>query len=232
MKLVKRNGIFVRLPGVVLGLLILNLVWDIIKINLNSEFVKRWPWRFTLLDISTCAALAGIVAGLLLTRAQFSMSVRPAVGWSGHEAKSNLLADAAWTVHLTNHGPGRCRISKVEYSYTLTDKLPSDWKTWDMIIGELTEAGILINRDYHLEDNGVGFTIPVTSGRAQETELAAFTRRCLTRLSALDIALEVDDVIGDTYARTINVLHGAQRAIEFKGAHSAKTNLFRRKPQI
>lgn len=81
MKKIRRNRVFVWLPSVILGILVLNLIWDIIKINLDSEVAARWPWRFNLLDVPTSATLVGIVAGLLLTRAQFSKSVSPAIGW-------------------------------------------------------------------------------------------------------------------------------------------------------
>lgn len=198
---------------------------------MNSDIAKEWPWRFNLLDIPTSAALAGITAGLLLTRAQFAMSLRPDIGWSGHDEKSRYLTNAAWTVHLQNHGPGRCRIKKIEYSYALIGKLSSNWKTWDMLVDELAELGILVGRDYHLENNSVGRTIPVTSERTLETELAAFTRECLTRLSSLDMAVEVEDIIGDAYTRTIEILRAAHRTIELKTADVTKTNRFRRKSQ-
>ena len=62
----------------------------------------------------------------------------------------------------------------------------------------------------------------MTLGRTEEAELAAFTKTCLTKLSSLKVALEVEDAIGDTYARTMDCLRGAHRFIEFKEGVSLK----------
>src|ERR1700733_11680984 len=151
MTLVRRSRFFVLLPGILLILITGNLIWDIIKLNLDPGVAQVWPWRFTLLDTPTSAALAGAIAGLLLTRAQFSRTIQPAIGWSGdEEQRGSYLETPAWVVHLYNNGPGRCRIRSVKHSYTLTGQSPSPWGTWDSMVEQLAENGILRNRDYHL----------------------------------------------------------------------------------
>lgn len=230
MTIIRRSRIFVLLPSIILGLLVLNLIWDIIKINLDPGVIKQWPWRFNLLDISTCATLAGIVAGLLLTRAQFARSIRPAIGWRAWEVKkSNYLVDSAWTVYLYNHGPGNCQVNKARYSYALTDRPPSGWKTWDMTVEELADMGMMRNRDYYLEDIGVGFSIPVAAVLLEDSELAAFTSACLAKLSSLDVMLEIEDALGDIYARTIECLRDAHKATEFKNVNIARASRFRKR---
>jgi hypothetical protein len=230
MKKIRRSRMFVLLPGITLVILGLDLIWDVIKSNLNAEVVRQWPWRFGLLDITSCATLIGLIAGLLLTRAQFSKSMTPAVGWRGSMAnKSARIPRAAWTVFLYNYGTGNCRVIKIQYSYTLSGRAPSSWETWDVIVKKLAEEKMIRNRDYYLRNIGIGFTIPIDSTDRRDSELAAFTIESLARLSSLDVALEVEDMLGDTYGRTIECLHTAHENIKFRYANDLKTNRFRRR---
>jgi hypothetical protein len=231
MKIIRRNKVFVWLPTAILGILGLNLTWDLIKINLDSEVIRQWPWRLNLLDVPTSATLVGIIAGLLLARAQFSKSMSPAIGWWGYEVKkSTHIPDAAWSVYLHNYGPGNCRVTKVQYSYSLTDHPDSGWKTWDEVLEELASVGIRRSRDYHLRGIGVGAIFPVDSSSRDETELAAFTKDCLTKLSTMDVALEVEDALGDIYGRTIRCLHTAHKITGFRYVNAMKKTHLRRSP--
>jgi hypothetical protein len=214
MKKIRRNRIFVLFPGMALGILGLNFIWDLIKSNLGSEAASQWPWRFNLLDIPTCATLIGLIAGLLLARAQFSKSMTPAVGWRGGTVKkSDRIPRAAWTVLLYNYGPGNCRVAKIQYSYTLNGQAPSSWETWDVTVEKLAEKKIIRNRDYYLRNIGIGFTIPVDSADQRDSELAAFTMESL----------------GDIYGRTIECLHTAHKQVNFRNENDLKTNRFRRR---
>jgi hypothetical protein len=216
----------------VLAILTLNLIWDLIKINLGSGLDKQWPWRFNLLDVSTCATLVGIIAGLLLTRAQFSKTMRPAVGWWGLERKkSSHIEDSVWTVFLYNYGPGNCRIKKIEYSYTLVGQSSSGWKPWETVVDDLAAIGIYRSRDYHLVSYSAGFTIPADSARREEEELAAFSKECINKLSSMDISLEVEDALGDTYERIIQCLHNAHKITELRHQNSSGAGRFHRRLQ-
>ena len=221
---------FVLFPSIVLGVLGSNLIWDIIKSNLNPGIASQWPWRFNLLDIATCTTLVGVITGLLLTRAQFSKSMTPAIGWRGSMAnKSVRIPRAAWTVFLYNYGPGNCRVAKIQYSYTLTGQTSSDWKSWDALVGELAKEKMKRNRDYYLRNIGIGFTIPVGSTSEHDSEIAAFTTESLTRIASLNIAFEVEDALGDVYGRTIECLYTAHENIKFRFENDLKSKLFRQR---
>jgi hypothetical protein len=190
---------------------------------------KQWPWRFNLLDISTCSTLAAILAGLLLTRAQFARTVRLAIGWRrDEEEESTHVKNPAWTVRMHNHGPGWCQVTKISYSYALTGHQPSGWKAWDMVLDELDRVDIKLKRDYYLVNIGVGLTIPATNQVSQNIETAAFTESCLRRLSSLDIRLEVESAVGDIYQRTVRCLHTAHKIIDFKKSSAIKNNRLRK----
>lgn len=142
--------------------------------------------------------------------------------------KSTHIANAAWTVFLYNYGPGNCHVKKIEYSYALTGQPASGWKSWDSVVKELADAGIMRSRDYHLRGIGAGSVIPVDSVSREGAELAAFSKECLAKISSMDVALEVEDVLGDIYGRTIECFRAAHKITEFRYGNSAKTVKFRK----
>jgi hypothetical protein len=99
------------------------------------------------------------------------------------------------------------------------------------VVEKLADAGMVRNRDYYLRNIGVGFTIPVNSANRLESELAAFTVESVAKLSSMDIALEVEDVLGDVYGRIIECLHTAHYSVKFKYGSSVKTGRFRKRRQ-
>ena len=127
---------------------------------------------------------------------------------------------------LHNYGPGNCRVKKVEYSYALANQDTSKWKSWDEVIDELTDAGIARSRDYHLRNIGADATIPADTTTQPDSELAAFTADCLTKLSSMNVAIEVEDALGDTYGRIIECLRTAHKITEFRQAATTHKRIY------
>jgi len=191
-----------------LGLLIfftVDLIWEIVKGNLDAPARTAWPWRFTVLDETTCAAVVAVLAGILATRTQISQTMKPVLGWSSTLVPSLYIPDSRRTVHLHNGGGGRAVVRSVTYQLAAS-KQPNPeqrWLTWSEAVDFLLSAGLEPWRDVMLLALGTGSALPMTSKPVEGFELAAFSEDALEALAQCDIRIQVVDVLGDTYERTI-----------------------------
>lgn len=83
-----------RLPRALLSFALVDLTWEIVKANLSSHVRGDWPWRLTVLDASTCAAVVALLTGIIVTRSQLSQTMQPVLSWSGFAGRSHELTDS------------------------------------------------------------------------------------------------------------------------------------------
>ncbi|MEV7684028.1 hypothetical protein AB0O64_36660 [Streptomyces sp. NPDC088341] len=198
-----------RLPRVLLALVFADLIWEIVKANLGEEDLGTWPWRFTLLDASTCAAIVALLTGIIVTRAQLSQTLQPVLSWSGSVGGSRMIADSRRTVVLVNAGGGRSVVRSVSYrmrvspQYTGRADIPSGWMSWHTAVDRIKALGLEWDQDFFLLHLGSGAAIPMAAGSREGLELLALGPRAFELLSVLDIRVQVTDALGDVYERDL-----------------------------
>ncbi|WP_326594484.1 hypothetical protein [Streptomyces brevispora] len=201
-----------RLPRLLLLFALVNLCWEIVKANLNSHARGDWPWRFTVLDASTCAAVVALLTGIIVTRSQLSQTMQPALSWSGFAGRSGEIADSLRTVHLINAGGGRSVVHSVSYRIQASAPhpgsavIPTGWMTWRTAIDSLASLGLDRGHDYFLLNLGSGAAIPMSNTTREGMELLALGPRALECLTVLDIRIQVVDVLGDVYERDLQCI--------------------------
>lgn len=85
--------------------------------------------------------------------------------------------------------------------------IPSGWVTWPYAIGSLNALGLDWDEDFFLLHLGSGAALPMTSvGRREGMEVLALGSKALERLDALDIRVQVIDVMGDVYERKLQCI--------------------------
>lgn len=213
-----------RLPRALLSFALVDLTWEIVKANLSSHVRGDWPWRLTVLDASTCAAVVALLTGIIVTRSQLSQTMQPVLSWSGFAGRSHELTDSLRTVSLANAGGGRSVVRSVAYRirasgpYAGSAAIPSGWMTWRNAIDSLAALGLDWDQDFFLLHLGSGAAIPMTNAGREGMELLALGSKALERLAMLDIKIQVIDVLGDVYERDLQCIRPLPRT-----RHSAST---------
>jgi hypothetical protein len=212
---VSTSGRTFGLPRALCAFALLDLVWEVGKANLNGHVRGEWPWRFTLLDASTCAAVVALLTGIIVTRSQLSQTMRPVVSWSGFRGHSSELADSARTVTLVNAGGGRAVVRSVAYRirpaepFATGAAIPPGWLSWYRAVDSLIPLGLELDSDYFLLHLGPGAALPSTGTGREGMEILAISSKALDRLSVLDIRIQVVDVLGDVYERDLQCIRPA-----------------------
>ncbi|MEW2175904.1 hypothetical protein AB0890_06120 [Streptomyces sp. NPDC005406] len=176
---------------------------------MNDSVRDAWPWRFTVLDTSTCAAVVALLTGIIVTRSQLSQTMRPALSWSGFKGHSRELADSSRTVTLINAGGGRSVVHSVTYRIRAAEPFAADaailpgWLSRPQVITSLTALGLDPDEDYFLLHLGPGAAVPMTNTGREGLELLALGPRALERLTAFDIRVQVIDALGDVHERRL-----------------------------
>jgi len=115
-----------------------------------------------------------------------------------------------WTVHLFNGGAGLATVSKIRYSVVLgtgTDCVPdATWLDFTSTMRTLRAASLSEGDDFALSQLGEGAALPAVKGSSDGVELVAFGERCLSRLRAFNIWIQVIDTVGDTHERILRCL--------------------------
>ncbi|WP_406450504.1 hypothetical protein OG782_13105 [Streptomyces sp. NBC_00876] len=209
---ISTSGKTLRWPRALLVFALGNLSWEIVKSNLNAGVRDDWPWRFTVLDASTCAAIVALLTGIVLTRTQLSQTMQPALSWSAFKGRSSELANSLRTVSLINAGGGRSVVQSVAYRIQASPAcpqraaIPAGWMSWHAAVDSLGSLGLDGDRDYFLLHLGPGGSIPMSNNSREGVELLAFGAKALENLAVLDIKIRVIDVLGDVYERDLQCL--------------------------
>ncbi|MGA5426198.1 hypothetical protein ACPCVL_05240 [Streptomyces koyangensis] len=212
------RGATLRLPRVLLAAALADLVWEIVKANLDGPVREEWPWRLVLLDASTCAALVALLTGILVTRSQLSQTMRPVLTWSGFEGHSAQLPHSRRTVTLANHGGGRAVVRSVAYRVRATGEGAEDgpadgaWLSWHQAVDALAALGLDRGGDFFLLHLGPGAAVRTAGTAAREDmEIAALNATALDRVAVLDIRIRVADVLGDLHERDLQCVRPRPR---------------------
>ncbi|WP_330237546.1 hypothetical protein [Streptomyces sp. NBC_00525] len=209
------SGRTLRWPRALLGFALADLVWEIIKSNLGADVREGWPWRFTLLDASTCAAIVALLTGIVLTRSQLSQTMRPVLSWSAAAGNSGELDNSRRTVRLINAGGGRSVVHSVAYQVQVSAQCPesaalrSGWMTWRATVDSLASLDLARGEDFFLLHLGRGAAIPMTSTGRDGMEILALGPRAMERLAVLDVRIQVEDVLGDIHERQLQCVRPA-----------------------
>ncbi|MET7303985.1 hypothetical protein [Embleya sp. NPDC005575] len=201
-----------RLPAVVLVCVVVDLVWEVVKANLDRGVREEWPWRFTVLDTSACAAIVALLGGIVVTRIQLSHTLRPVLSWSAFSGGSHRVVDSCRTVTLRNAGGGRAIVRSVSYrvaaaeSYAGRVAAPSDWVHVNVAIGFFEALGLERDRDFFVLHLGAGAAIPMLSTWRDGMEILALNPAAFERLSVVDIRIVVTDVLGDVHQRNLQCI--------------------------
>lgn len=215
-RVVRHSGRLYHLPNAMFWILMLDLVWEVTRQNMSPEARLEWPWRFTLLDVSTSGTAVGVLGGFLLARTQFIRASRPALGWTGYSRpqSDNMTLASKWIVHVHNGGPGVCTALKVEYRIAVNSERsrePGPWSTIGAVVSELAKIGLELGKHYSVNEQTPGAVFVVMTDQNSQMELAAFGERALSVLQAFDVRLVVEDVVGEVHERVIRCLYSAHR---------------------
>lgn len=205
------------LPRAFLALVVADLGWEIVKTNAAGQDRSEWPWRFTVLDTSTCAAIVVLLTGIIVTRTQLSLTLQPALSWSASVGGSRGVTDSLRTIVLVNAGGGRSVVHRVQYriraapDHAGASDIPSDWMSWHAAISSFMALDLDWDRDIFLLHLGTGAAIPMVSRTREGMELLALGPKAVERLAVLDIRIQVTDVLGDIHQRDLQCIRPAHR---------------------
>jgi hypothetical protein len=83
---------------------------------LDAALRSQWPFRFTMVDVSTSFNLLAITVGLFLARLQWARTQRPYLGFYIDDEGQRFDSQSdVWRVWLSNAGPGMAIVKKIEY---------------------------------------------------------------------------------------------------------------------
>jgi hypothetical protein len=208
---VGRSSLTSALPIFLLAFLLADLGWEAIKGNLNPHIREAWPWKFTLLNLSTSATLVGIFASLIIARSQFARSMAPSLVVYSASTGSQYIKRSRRTLYIYNAGPGRATVRAVRFKFTMADipairpsHINSDrWYGWEEIMSRLEDLGLKHKKDYFLRNYGTGTALPPTG---QGLESLAFNSKALTRIKEFAVLVQVEDVLGDIHERVLRCI--------------------------
>ncbi len=213
---IRRNYLLFILPIVLFMLCLLLLVWAVIRQNLPSSLISRWPWKIQLLDIQSATTAATITGGLILARAQYASTVRPMISWAGnHVDVAGYAEKAVWLVTVANGCATPAYYRAESYQVLLKthgDPEPADdappWITRDDAINLLRSKGLRLKVDYDL--NYLGPAYPL-SAASPDCNLAIFTARAIETVSDILVRVRAQDLAGDVHERVIYCMRGSER---------------------
>ncbi|WP_327730083.1 hypothetical protein OG250_31965 [Streptomyces sp. NBC_00487] len=188
------------------------------KSNLDKGVRAEWPWRFTLLESSTCAAVVALLVGVMVTRTQLSLTMHPVLSWAAGKGGSDALTESQRTVRVVNGGGGRSVVRSVLYRIEVNQvqpsarNVPADWISWHEAVDVLNGIGLTWNQDYFLQHIGSGASLPMATDARNGMEVLALGPDAAGRLSRLDVRIQVVDVLGDVYERDLQCVRPAPAA--------------------
>jgi hypothetical protein len=190
------------------------LTSQLARANVDTHLKSEWPWRATVLDPSTCATLAALIAGLLVTRRQYGQVHMPVISWATRPKGSDDLTDPVRTIRIFNAGGGRAIVRSIGYRFELADEQPGQhpaphsWLDWHSFVGAIEAAGLSRPQDIFVFHLSPGAVVPLTAKSSEGIELLAFSRRAAARLRSVDVRIQVTDTIGDVYEKQLQCLRG------------------------
>ncbi|GAA4729568.1 hypothetical protein [Phytohabitans rumicis] len=192
----------------------IDLAWEVLRANVNASQKSDWPWRFTVLDPSTCATLTALMAGILVTRSQYAQATLPILNWSAYPGGSDFVKGSLRTVRLFNAGGGRAIVKAIEYRHELTTTEGESrsslgpWLGWYEFVKSIEGLGLRRPEEIFVLHLGIGTSIPLTTKSGDGIELIAFGQAALGRLRLVDIRIRIEDTLGDIHEKQLRCLRG------------------------
>ncbi|MFE9663648.1 hypothetical protein [Streptomyces sp. NPDC005955] len=209
-RLVRRSPALFTAPIVLLVVLALVLVWEVVRSNVTGELATQWPWRLRLMDMNPLGSLIAVAVAAVLTRTQYALAVRPALGWrSDWRPGSFGSEEETWQVGILNGGRQQAVVEAVDYRITLADGTVSDWLPHAGVLEFLTGARFAKDVDFALPRYGAGFPL-IPSGAYDTVAAGEFTDRFVHEVEELAMRVRVLDGAGDCHERVMNLLKGAR----------------------
>ncbi|MEV4396364.1 hypothetical protein [Nonomuraea sp. NPDC049607] len=191
------------------------MVWETIKKNFVPAPIDSFPWKLTVLDLSTSAALTSAALAVLLARSQLSRTNTPNISYNSYAQESSHIKRSRRVGHIYNSGSGQTVIRLIKYRCALMgpgseqDRF-TDWLTWGQMVEYLGTLNLQRRYDYWLLNLGNGAGLPHADN---DMELVAFNRRSLLVLAEFDVLIRVEDILGDQHQRVLRFL-GREKNIE------------------
>lgn len=166
------------------------------------------------MDPSTAATLVALLAGLLVTRAQFAQTVLPLAVWSAYPGQSAHVKNSAKTVWIYNAGGGRALVTDIAYRFQRKNSITSSqghelspWMGIKDFLSEVDSMGIKRPSEMFVLYFGRGSVIPMAANHTDGLEVLALQRKVLALFDAVDIRLRFIDSLGDEYEKTLLCLN-------------------------
>lgn len=199
----ERKWRFFWLPIVFLWILVFDMIWEILR---NYMCTNTWPWKFTLLGTSTSASLAGALAGLILARQQFAMTVKPNISWSTSYMNLSSLNEVAWVAHLMNVGPGTGIVEGISISFKIqfeNDSFSKNHVSTFEVKELLNRYGLREGIDYYLRLLTRGLPLPPVKVPDEGILLFGGKTEVFNIVKQLDFHLIVVDSLGDKHCKSL-----------------------------
>ncbi|MFB9200036.1 hypothetical protein ACFFV7_02430 [Nonomuraea spiralis] len=187
-----------------------NVIWEITKKNIPLSSTNSWPWKLTVLDVTTSATLASAALALLLARSQLSRTSRPVISYTSILHKSRFIRKPYRVIHVRNAGAGHAVVLMLKYRYRIADprsgtaKGPlTDWMDWHDVLDKLEGHNMRDRVDFALPNIANGAGLPLGSATNADLELVAFTEKATVMLVEFDILLRIEDTLGDQHERVL-----------------------------
>lgn len=205
-RLVRRSFAFTRLPLILIAVLILNFAWESVRLNLDRGHLAEWPWRFTLVDMSTTANLLALTTGLYLARLQWARAQQPSLNF--HIDDEGAIFDPnsdVWRMWISNSGPGSARVAVSEYRIAFLDSAGGD-SEWTDIHGAnqaMQGQGLVDGVDYFIRWTGTP-ALPAVTVFTDGIRVARFSIKALAVMTRFDLRIDMVDSVGDTHRRVMS----------------------------
>jgi hypothetical protein len=210
--IIKRSRLFFTTPVIIIGILTVNLAWEVARDNLSAHTLASWPYRLTLMDNATTATVLAVFISLLMGRLQWARALRPIVGSAIDDEGAKFKPDSdIWRVWIYNSGPGGAAISNVSYYIRLTQEPEGTgevkWQTIDFVNAKLGSCSLIDGEDYFVRWYARGAPFPALKRYSEGMQIAHFSIKAFTMLRIFDIRVEYVDSLGDVHERVVPVMH-------------------------
>ncbi|MEU4352904.1 hypothetical protein [Streptomyces sp. NPDC023838] len=208
-----RSFVLFKIPMGLTILLVLVLLWEIVRVNLQPTARESGIGHLAILDRSSAASLLAVAMGLTFARAQYARAVRPLIGWVA-EAESNsfgMNGRYIWHVKMGNGGAHCVAVDEVSYRLRHRQGWGGEWVDHQSMVQGLERLHLEIGKDFDLNTIGRGAVLgTVYVGR--------FSEQATKELQDFEIRVRVTDAAGDRYERTLHCLKGAETELRSASA--------------
>ncbi|WP_162951933.1 hypothetical protein [Streptomyces griseorubiginosus] len=208
-----RSFLLFKVPILLVIALLLMLVWEIIRVNLEPAARKSGVWQLVLLDRSSAASLLAVAVGLTFARAQYARAVRPLIGWSAEAQRNDrgMNGRHIWYVEMQNGGTHGVAVDEVSYRLRHRQGWGGEWVNHQTMVQGLERLNLEIGKDFDLNTIGQGAVLG-------NCYVGRFSEPATKLLEDFEIRVRVTDAAGDRHERTLHCLRGAETELRSAAA--------------